>query len=97
MRGLRVARGQRKGAAAAFERLAASAGMKQRLSQPAIQCNSRQSAVAVTSQELKAGIKRPGAQREEKASLSIKMGDLLDRESIQSRTFVGGVKSGGER
>jgi len=63
MRGLRVARGQRKGAAAAFERLAASAGMKQRLGQPGIQCNSRRSAVAVTSQELKAAIKVPGAER----------------------------------
>ena len=63
MRGLRVAQGQRKGAAAAFERLAAAAGMKQRLSQPAIQCNSRRSVVAVTSQKLNAGIKLPGAQR----------------------------------
>ena len=58
-----IVRGQGGGAAAAFERLVAAAAMEQRLGSAAIQSGGSRAASIGTPQELKAGIKVPGAER----------------------------------
>src|SRR6202035_2603846 len=61
--GVGIVCGQGKGAAAAFERLFAPLVMEQRLSQLAIQYSRIQGAAVDGSQQLKADIKVPGAER----------------------------------
>jgi hypothetical protein len=61
--GAAIVRGQGKGAAAAFERLVAAPAMEQRLGGTAIQYSGSRAASVATSQELKADIKVPGAER----------------------------------
>jgi hypothetical protein len=60
---LAIVRGQGEGAAPAFERLVSPPVMKQRLSRSAIQYSGSRAASIATSQELKAGVKVPGAER----------------------------------
>ena len=63
MGGVTILRRQGEGAAAAFERLVAAPAMEQRLGRTAIQYSDSRAASITTSQELKADIKVPGAER----------------------------------
>ena len=63
LRRIMVLRGQGEGAAAAFERLVATAAMKQRLGGAAIQRSVGRAAALFASQIVEASIDGPGAQR----------------------------------